>query len=367
MKKVLLIMVALVMVLAMVVGCAKTEAPVADAPAADEPAADAPAADEPAADEPAADGEFNPADYAIGIVTYPTSNPTVAVMAAGFMDTATELGYDALLIGGDTSDAAIVYQMLDATIAQYDNLKAITFNAGNETGWKKVKEITDKGIKVICCWNTISDEVLNTYGIEKDMMLGWYSPNPIEYGYEAGKAMGEAVGGKGTIAVTESAFNETEDNAALGFKNAITELYPDIKLLDPQVEGLEAVAAIGTITSIIQANPDLVGAYGTTGTSIQSWSAAKDNTGWEGKIIGMDFNAQNLDLLEDGHAYAIVAQPIYDAFKACALHIDAHLRGEDGDLLFDNYYPSPVIYAADVPQYKELISGISVYESVKLD
>ncbi len=363
MKKVLLVLMAVLMVTAVFAGCAKTAeetpAKTTDAPAE--------APEEKPEDKPEElEGDFNPADQAIGVVMYPTSNPTVAVMAAGFMDTATKLGYEALLIGGDTSDAAIVYSMIDATIAQYDNLKAIAFNAGDETGWKKVKEVTDKGIAVVCCWNTITDEVLDSYGINKDLMLGWYAPAPLDYGYEAGLAMGEAVGGKGTVAVTESAFNETEDNAAAGFKKAIEENFPDIKLLDPQVEGLETVNAIGTITSIIQANPDLVGAYGTTGTSIQSWSAAKENTGWDGYIIGMDFTAQNLDLVESGAAYAIVAQPIYDAWGACATHIDAWLRGEDGDLKFDNPYPSPIIYKDDVPEYRAIIENISVYQSVEL-
>ena len=350
MKKVLALSIALIMVCSMVIGCgAKAEE--AAAPAAAEAKAE----------------EFDPSKIAIGTCSWPTSNPTVAIMAAGFMDRAIELGYEALLLGGDTSDMAVAYQDIDSVIAQHDNFKCLEMNASDEIGWKKVKEITDQGVHVVCCWNIITDETLEKYGIAREMMLGWYAPNAYDYGQAAAKDMAEKVGHKGVIAVTESSFNETEDNAAKGFMDYIKDNEKDMSCLDPQVEGLEAVAAISKVASIIQANPDLVGGYGTTGTSAQSWAGAAEQTGWKGAIIGMDFNAQNLDLLKAGKIYAIVAQPIYDAFKECANACDAFLRGEDVQSKWTDtsgYMDSPIIHQADADKYIEMISNISVYKSV---
>ncbi len=350
MKKIFIVLTALIMAVVMLAGCSQNAA-------TDPVKSDVPAA---------SDGDFDPSKSAIAICTYPTSNPTVAVMAAGFMEAAEELGYQALLLGGDTTDQAVAYQDIDTAIAQYDNLKCIALNAYDEIGWKKIKDITDKGIRVCCVWNNVTDEILNEYGINREMIIGWFAPNAYNYGQAAAKDMAEKANHKGVIAITESRFNDTEDAAAKGFADYIKENEPDMSTLDPQVEGLETVAAIGTITSIIQANPEIVGAFGTTGTSAQSWAGAKEQTGWDGIIIGMDFNAQNLDLLESGKVYGIVAQPIYDAFKEAAYTCDKYLRGEDVSGWTDEsgYMDSPLIHQADAAKYKELISNISVYKSV---
>lgn len=308
---------------------------------------------------PASAEEFDPSKYTMAVYLWPTSNPTVAVMAAGFMQTAVELGYNAMVIGGDISDPALGFQMVDSALAQHD-LAGMTYNATEETAWKKLKEITDAGVPVVCIWNRVTQENLDLYGVDPNMVLGWYAPDAADYGYECGLVMGEACDGKGTLAVTQSMFNETEDAAAAGFRKAIAEKYPDMVVLDTQLEGLETVAGISVITAIIQGNQDLVGAFGTTGTSAQTWAAAKKNTGWDGKMIGMDFTAQNLDLLENGDIFGIVAQPIYSAFGECAKQIDRYLRGQE--MIFDNPYPSPIIYKDDVPQYRELISNIPVYQ-----
>ncbi len=351
-----MVIVALMLAAMMLIGCSEQPAASQD---------DTKPSDEPKATEQTGTEDFDPSQYAIAICTYPTSNPTVAVMAAGFMDKAEELGYQALLLGGDTNDQAVAYQDIDMAIAQYDNLKCIAMNAYDEIGWRKIKDVTDAGIHVCCVWNPVYDSQLEQYGIDRDMIIGWYSPDAYSYGEAAAKDMAEKVGHKGLIAITESQFNDTEDAAAKGFIDYIAKNEPDMKTLDPQVEGREAVAAIGTVTSIIQANPDIVGAYGTTGTSAQSWAGAKDQTGWDGVIIGMDFNAQNLDLLESGKVYGIVAQPIYDAFSEAAITCDKFLRGEDVTWTEDSgFMESPLIHQADAAKYKELIGNISVYKSV---
>ncbi len=339
---------------------AETE-PEAEKPV-EEPAAE-PEAEEPAAEEPA-EAEFDPSDKYLGVVCYPSSNTTIAVWMAGFLSTAEDLGYQPLYIGGDTTDAATVEQMIDSAIAQYDTLVGVALSINSETRWNMAKKFTDAGIYVTSVWQAIDINNCATYGVDPDYIIGYHATNPLEYGYEAGKVLGEAVGGKGTIAITQNTFNDGENQATEGFTKAIKEFYPDIKLLEPQVESADVTTGIGVATSIIQANfSELVGAFGTTGTSPQSWSTAAANTGWTGKIIGMDATSANLDILAAGGCYGLVAQPMFDAWAEGAQHLDAFLRGNGDSYEFENFVESPVIFADDVEQYRDLLNGLDTYES----
>lgn len=364
MKRTLLVLMCILMLAVFALaGCGKA----AEAPAEEtktEAPAETAAAEKPEEPEKSEDG-FDPSDKYLGVVCYPSSNTTIAVWMAGFLSTAEELGYQPLYIGGDTTDAATVEQMIDSAIAQYDTLVGVAIAINSETRWNMAKKFTDAGIYVVSVWTAISQDDFATYGVNGDYIIGYHATQPLEYGYEAGKALGEAVGGKGTIAITQNTFNDTENAATEGFTKAIKELYPDIKLLEPQVESADVTTGIGVATSIIQANfSELVGAFGTTGTSPQSWSKAAENTGWTGKIIGMDATSANLDILAAGGCYALVAQPMFDAWAEGAKHLDAVLKGDTATYGFENYVESPVIYADDVDAYRDLLNGIDTYESV---
>ena len=302
----------------------------------------------------------DPSEARVAIVIYPSSNTTIKVMMSGFLQTAEELGMKTLYIGGDTSDNATVEQMVDTAIAQYDDLYAVCLNPANETKWLMVKKFTDNGIYVVGSWSILNDESFETYGINKDYFLGYHGLDSYEYGYNAGLLMGEKVGGQGTVAITQSTFNDYETNASNGFRQAMADNYPDIVCLDTQVESTDVTQGIGVVTSIIQANiGDLVGAFGTTGTSPQSWSQAAEDLGWDGYIIGMDATSTNLDILEAGGVDAIVAQPMYDCYAACAKHIYDKLTGVD--VPFDNVESVPIIFAEDAPAYRDILKGADTY------
>ena len=304
--------------------------------------------------------EYDPSDKYLGIVCYPSSNTTIAVWMTGFLQTAEELGYQPLYIGGDTTDAAAVEQMIDSVIAQYDNLAGVAIPINGETRWNMAKKFIDAGIPVVDGWTIIKDEDLDTYGINRDLFTGFFGIDANAYGYAAGMAIGEAAGGEGTVAITQSSFGDNENAAAAGFRAAIEENFPNMKVLDPQVESTDVTQGVGVVTSLLQANiGDLVGAFGTTGTSPQTWSQAAEDLGWEGYVIGMDATSANLDILEQGGVYGLVAQPIYDLWADCARHLDAFLRGENPQ--YANYSEAPVIFKDDVAKYREVLGGVDTY------
>ena len=63
------------------------------------------------------------------------------------------------------------------------------------------------------------------------------------------------------------------------FTEAMNEYCPDITVLAPEEEGPEPTQAIAKAVSIMQANPDLIGALSTTGGGPTTWAGAQKETG----------------------------------------------------------------------------------------
>lgn len=362
MKKLMALLLALVMVIGLVACGAKEEAapaPEAEAaPAPEAEAAPAPEAEEEAA--PEAEEEATESLGRVAVVTYPSSNTTIQVMMAGFLETAEKHGFEPLYIGGDTTDAAAVEQMIDAAIAQYPDLYGACTNISSETKWAMAKKFTDAGIYVAGSWTALNKDDIEKYGVDPEYLIGYNAVDIESYCTEAAMVMGEQCGGKGTIAYTVGEMTDNQTKGYNAFCKTMAENYPDMKVLEMQLEGVDMTAGVATITSIIQANfTDLVGAFGTTGTSAQTWSQACEDTGWDGFVIGLDATSANLDILEKGGVDALVAQPLYDGYGYCATMLYQKRMGEE--VQFDNIAEAPVIFAENVPEYREMLKGADLY------
>ena len=113
-------------------------------------------------------------DKYLGIVCYPSSNTTIAVWMTGFLQTAEELGYQPLYIGGDTTDAAAVEQMIDGYIAQYGDAIAGSYTTVDNClfyGCAPCQDGADED-------NKFSSYQLLDSGFFTDYARGDFHPNP---------------------------------------------------------------------------------------------------------------------------------------------------------------------------------------------
>ena len=141
----------------------------------------------------------------------------------------------------------------------------------------------------------------------------------------------------GSIALTQNTMNVTENAATESFRATWAELagtmdLDEIKLLDTVLEGAVVDEATAINLSIIQANPDIIGAFGTTGNSPVTWASAAEKAGYadgELVIVGMDATEGNLDMLESGKVTALVAQPLYEESYKTMEYLDQVLRGNE--------------------------------------
>jgi ribose transport system substrate-binding protein len=175
-------------------------------------------------------------------------------------------------------------------------------------------------------------------------------------GASAAVAMGEKMGGKGVIALTQGSSNDTENVMSDSFRKTMAVKYPAIKILDTQMEGFEPSSAEAKGVALLQGNPDVTAAFSTTGNGVQTWSGAARKADRKLIIVGMDYIRQNLDIVKAGAAYGIVAQPLYEEAEKTAELADALAEGKKIDYL--NPLPAKVLTAADLaPYYKMLDSA----------
>jgi len=300
---------------------------------------------------------YNPKDHKIAIGIFLKSHPVVQIMIAGFLVRATELGYEPLLFAPDEADAPKQYGLLEAGMAQYKVEGLCQYLFGPDTA-QYVKKYSDMGIPVVTGHTAVQGNSPEGTPM-KDVYKGltaWAACSAVDYGAAAAMAIGKEVGGKGTVAVTEGSFNPTEDLAANSFIDTMKKNFPDIKVLDAQEEGFDTPTAIQKATAIMQANPDITGAFSTTGAGPSTWAGAQKNTGKKIVAIAMDYSRVNLDLVKAGEMYAVVAQPLFQEFAKAAEMLDTILRG--GTVPFDNIMPAPLVTADKVGEYYTLLDKV---------
>jgi ribose transport system substrate-binding protein len=278
-------------------------------------------------------------------------HPVLRIMTAGAMDECKKVGATCEVVGNPSAtkwDVEATIPLADAALSRtkYDGVSII----GNDpTVNPYIGRLSKDGLPVVV-WHVLPDE-----GSVNGLRAATGEVVP-DAGKNAALAMGEKLGGKGVVAVTEGSFNTAENDMAASFKATMAEKYPDIKVLDPQLEGFEPTAASAKAVAILQSNEQINGAFSTTGNGVITWSGAAHTSDRKLAIIGMDYTRQNLDIVKSGAAFGLVAQPLYEEG---AKSIDLLADIADGKTVpFRNPLPALVIKADDLaPYYDKLKSA----------
>lgn len=276
-------------------------------------------------------------------------HPTLRLWQQGFLDQANALGFkSATIVSPDEPDWT----------------KAVTLGEG-------VLATGTDGV-VLGFVDPVEKDLIAKFGAKKiPVVIGHVQVKPGEYpgviayaafdpkawGKDAADAIGEKIGGKGTVAVTEGGFNPVEDAVASSFTAQMKAKYPDVKVLKPAEEGFDVPKAIAKAVAISIANPDLVGAVGTTGGSPVTWAGASDQIGKPIWAIGPDATRPNLDAVRDGKILAIAAQPGYEEHQM-AVDIVANAICGNAPAQFPNDLPTPIVFADGLAPYYAVVDAI---------
>lgn len=300
-------------------------------------------------------GGFGGAAYAADVnllwVQAMKDHPVHRLMQAGFLDKCKELGYKCEVVGDASAtnwDIPATLPLAEAALSR-TKFDAVGVYGPDPAIYSYITKLAREGLPVVT-WHVLPPEG-SVEGLKAAA-----AEDILEAGTNAAIAIGDKLGGKGTVALTQGASNDTENAMSDAFRKTIAEKYPDIKVLETQMEGFEPSAAEGKAIAILQGNPDVTAAFGTTGNSIQTWSGAARKAGRDVVIIGMDYIRQNLDLVKSGAAYGIVAQPLYEESAKVAELLGDLAQGKQ--VTYMNVIPAKVITAGDLdPYYKMLDSA----------
>jgi ABC-type sugar transport system substrate-binding protein len=126
----------------------------------------------------------------------------------------------------------------------------------------------------------------------------------ISAGYLVGKEMGRQIGGKGNVAIIQSPPGALLGvNREKGFRQAIAELYPEIKIVGAQsAEGWKKEIAITIANSFLQANSQLDGIFAVNDNMAEGAMIAAEAAGRLDKIKIWGANGQKstIELIEQG-------------------------------------------------------------------
>lgn len=277
-------------------------------------------------------------------------HPVHRLMQAGFLDKCKELGYTCEVVGDPSAtnwDIPATLPLAEAALSR-TKFNAVGVYGPDPAIYSYITKLAKEGLPVVT-WHVLPPEG------SVDGLKAAAAQDIAAAGTNAAIAIGDKLGGKGTVALTQGASNDTENAMSDAFRKTIAEKYPDIKVLETQMEGFEPSAAEGKAIAILQGNPDVTAAFGTTGNSIQTWSGAARKAGRDVVIIGMDYIRQNLDLVKSGAAYGIVAQPLYEESAKVAELLGALAKGET--VTYMNVLPSKVITATDLDPYYAMLES----------
>ncbi|MHB8522478.1 MAG: sugar ABC transporter substrate-binding protein [Limisphaerales bacterium] len=275
-------------------------------------------------------------------------HPVHQMTQIAFQEGCIKYGYQCEIIGTDAWDLAGTIALAEQALAKGD-AAGLAIWTGNPAWNPFIEKAGKAGVPVILPHFPVTEgSVPGATGI--------ISCDPAAYAREAAREIGKAIGGKGSVAITQGSFNTTENMVSESFTTAMKASYPDVKVLAPEEEGFDAPKAISKAASILQSHPDVVAALSTTGGGPTTWAGAQREAGRKIIAVGMDYTRVNLDLVKDGAVYGVIGQPLWEESFGAAELLDKIMRGEK--IAWWTKLPAPFITKDNLTPYYTLIDKV---------
>ena len=232
-----------------------------------------------------------------------------------------ELGYKVNFVG--PQDETKVTEQTDQLKSALDSgPAAIGFAAlDSKAAADLLSEIDGKGIPVVAFDS----------GVESDIPVTTVQTDNKAAAAEAAKHMIELLKGKkGSVGmVCHDSTSTTGKQRCEGFKEYFKANAPaDLKLLDEQIAG-EVTKAADTSLSIIQANSDIVGMYGSNEAAASGIVQGVAESGKDVTVVGFDSGKTQIDAIKAGsEAGAVTQSPVKIGYYTVKAAVVAINKGE---------------------------------------
>lgn len=291
--------------------------------AASQPAASTGAASQstaPAATAPAFDSACTPPDEGTvtPVATKPAKPLKIAILGlennpfwipvkAGAAKANTELQAvgsqaDWIVPAGDTHGSVNFGTAIDAAVVKkYDAIVTIAGDAG-------IVPFINKAVAAGILVATFNSETATAN--DRTFFVG---ADLYKQGQAAGKAMGDALGGKGKVAIITGLFSvEAHELRRKGFEDTLKQNYPGITILQAVENNDQADKAYAEAQAFMTANPDLAGIYVTAGGPFGAAKAVDEaGKGGQIKIVSFDFVDETMAYVQKGVITGTIGQDPY--------------------------------------------------------
>lgn len=218
------------------------------------------------------------------------------------------LGVKTTYVGPADYDMNAMVAAFDQAIAKQP--KGICVFAVEPVLTPSINKAVDSGIPVV----TILGD------LPESKRLAFVGSYQHDLGYTGGKAIAEALNGKGKVAILSIPGVKMFDDREAGYRDAFKE-YPGIEVVQVGDTKADTVTSINVAKDILQRYPDLAAFVGTDSTGGIGAATAVEEAGKVGqvKVVAMDRNSDVLQKIKNGTLTGTVAQD--DAAMAywCAL------------------------------------------------
>lgn len=295
-----------------------TEVPTDDAEPTAEPTDDVDGGD---ADVPAGDGTET-----IYLVSKGFQHRFWQAVREGAQQAGEDYNYNIEFVGPDNEQA--VSQQIDQLTTAFQQSPAAIGFAALDTGAAEpvLQQIEAADIPIIAFDS----------GVDSDIPVTTVSTDNRAAAAAAAEHMFELIGGEGTVGlVCHDQTSQTGQERCDGFVEWMGENAPDVTVLPPQYAGEVGLAA-NTARSIIQANPDIAGIYGTNEAAAIGTIQGAGESGAELVVIGFDSGQVQLDAVRSGQvAGAITQAPVAMGYETVVAAIRA-INGIDQPAVIDS-------------------------------
>jgi len=139
--------------------------------------------------------------------------------------------------------------------------------------------------------------------------ISYVGSNQYDIGYMGGMKLGEALGGKGQVAILSLPGIAMFDERVQGFRAAFA-TFPGIKVVQEGDTKADTVTAVNVAKDIMQRYPDLAAFACTDSTGGMGAGTAVKEAGVTGhiRVISMDRNSDVLSMIQDGTITGTIAQ-----------------------------------------------------------
>ncbi len=312
-------------------------------------------------------GDSDPTGKTIAVCMGTMNHPVHRIVQMAFLTTGEEMGYDAIIGGLDEGSTQELMTKFESVIT--NGAEGALIWSGDDSFYQFMRDMGD-----LCYF--VVPHFAHDYVETKNFISRNICAQAKDYGYKAGEFMLEKLAEKGitsgTLGNTQAGANVTENAASDAFRKAIQDSGANFKVADVVFEGMELSNAATKVVGIINSNPDIVGGFGTTGGSCQSWALAMEQTRKSDLVVvGVDYTEFNIDLVADGTIAGLVAQPLYDEAAECVKTLDGLFRGQSYNDTAENWWlkcDAPVAFVggegvADIEYYRPIVDKVVAYYS----